>query len=284
MKHVPVLMNEVLDGLNLQSGDTVIDATVGLGGHAQRLLDVVSPGGELIGFDRDERNLQEAKRRLGSDSASCRLIHDSFANVGSHDLPGVDGALFDLGYSSVHVDDAERGFSFQQDGPLDMRYDTRDGRTAEDIVNDWSEEELARIFRQFGEERFSARIAQRVVRERKMVRITTTTQLADVVASAVPARGKIHPATKVFQALRMEVNDELSHIEKGLGDAIGLLKSGGRIAVISFHSLEDRLVKQLFKGRDDLGLINKKVIRPSDEETSENPRARSAKLRVAEKI
>jgi len=277
-------MNEVLDGLNLQSGDTVIDATVGLGGHAQRLLDVVSPGGELIGFDRDERNLQEAKRRLGSDSASCRLIHDSFANVGSHDLPGVDGALFDLGYSSVHVDDAERGFSFQQDGPLDMRYDTRDGRTAEDIVNDWSEEELARIFRQFGEERFSARIAQRVVRERKMVRITTTTQLADVVASAVPARGKIHPATKVFQALRMEVNDELSHIEKGLGDAIGLLKSGGRIAVISFHSLEDRLVKQLFKGRDDLGLINKKVIRPSDEETSENPRARSAKLRVAEKI
>ncbi|MDP2631583.1 MAG: 16S rRNA (cytosine(1402)-N(4))-methyltransferase RsmH [Candidatus Uhrbacteria bacterium] len=280
--HIPVLAKEVLNGLNLSSGDTILDATLGLGGHATLILNEVGKTGRLIGFDKDVRNLEIAQKALsGFDNVT--YVHDSFGNIEQRELQHIDSALFDLGISSPHVDDPSRGFSFRNEGPLDMRYDQTQDLTAETIVNSWSQEELEDLFRIYGEEPRAREIAKTITHARRKNRILTTAALASLVEGVVRRSGRLHPATRIFQALRMEVNDELGEIERGIPAVVNLLKSGGRIAVISFHSLEDRLVKQLFKTNSALNIITKKVIQASFEEKRSNPRARSAKLRVAEK-
>lgn len=282
-QHLPVLAHEVLEYLALKPGDRVLDATLGLGGHAKLMLEATSPNGHLVGFDRDERNLKLAKENLVSFGDRVTFIRDSFANIAAHNVGELDGSLFDLGFSSVHVDDPERGFSFMHDGPLDMRYDTTQELTAEAIVNSWSRDDLAMILRRYGEEPRCHQVAKAIFDARRAQRVTTTGQLADIVSSVVPRFGKAHPATKTFQALRIVVNDEFGQIERGLAAAIAATKEGGRIAVITFHSLEDRLVKILFKQSEELQLVSKKPITASQEELRSNPRARSAKLRVVEK-
>lgn len=284
MEHIPVLAKEVIEGLALQPGMMVIDATAGLGGHARLMLEQIGATGKLIAFDRDPRNLVIAAERLAPFKNQTTYIQDSFAQMGDHRIPPVNAILFDLGYSSVHVDDPERGFSFLHDGPLDMRYDTSQELTAAMIVNQVSKEELARIIRQFGEEPMAYRIADAIFQARRKEKFTRTTQLAEVIAKTVTHRGKTHPATRTFQALRIVVNDEFGEIEKGLAAARELLVPGGRLAVITFHSLEDRLVKQTLKADVDLALITKKPIVPTREEEQQNPRARSAKLRIAQKL
>lgn len=282
--HIPVMANEVLTGLALQAGMRVLDGTVGLGGHAKLMLDATSPNGELVAFDRDDRNLSVAKDVCAEFGDRARFIHDSFANVDQHDVGTFDAMLFDLGFSSVHVDDASRGFSFMNDGPLDMRYDTRQELTAATIVNTWVVEDLATIFRRFGEDPRARIIAKAIVDARREMRITDTHQLAAIVASVVPRQGKIHPATKTFQALRIVVNDELGEVERGLASALALLKPGGRCAVLTFHSLEDRIVKVLFKNSVGFTPVTKRPAVATATEMLENPRARSAKLRIVQKI
>lgn len=286
--HQPVLLSEVISYLKPEPNDLLIDGTVGLGGHAEVLLARVLPGGRLLGIDRDANNLEIARERLSRFGDNVVLVHDSYANAKSHaahhGFDSVNGILLDLGFSSVHVDDPTRGFSFAHDGPLDMRYDQSQTLTVEVIVNEWSQDELARIFRQLGEDPRARQAAEAIVVCRKDKRIETTAQLVQCLASALPRQGRTHGATRMFQALRIAVNDELGELERALPDLVDLLAPGGRIAIISFHSLEDRLVKQFLKSRTDLHLVNKHVITPSQEEVRKNPRARSAKLRVAEKI
>ena len=284
MAHVPVLQKEVLEGLNLSPGETAIDATLGLGGHARSILDATAPHGMLIGIDRDARNLQVAENNLQAYDGRVKYMNASFAKLAELGIEPVSGILFDLGISSVHVDEADRGFSFQKDGPLDMRFDQGQEIRAEQVVNSLSREDLEAIFRKYGEEPRAREIVKAILVARKQERIVTTKQLADIVASTVKRQGKAHPATRVFQAIRMIVNEELEQVERGLPAAVDLLKPGGRIAVISFHSLEDRLVKQFLKSRKDLTIITKKPIKPSYEEVRMNPRARSGKLRIAEKV
>jgi len=288
--HKPVLLNEVLTYLNPQPGDQLIDGTVGHGGHANELVARVLPGGTLLAIDRDERNLAFARETLAPHGRAVTFIHDSYANLASHayehGMSAVAGILLDLGFSSAHVEDAARGFSFQSEGPLDMRYDTRQELSAATIVNGWSAKELAQIFHQYGEERHAHKIADAIVRARRKERILTTLALADLVASVRPRQGKMHPATRVFQALRIAVNDELGELERALPQMVSLLKPGGRLAVISFHSLEDRVVKAYFKAHDrkELRVLTKHVVTPGREEQLNNPRSRSAKLRVAERL
>jgi 16S rRNA (cytosine1402-N4)-methyltransferase len=282
MKHIPVLEKEVLDGLNLSPGASVIDATVGLGGHAALILEAIGPTGRLYAFDRDGRNLKEAKVNLAAHK-NVEYFNDSFANMNNYKIPKVDGILYDLGFSSVHVDDALRGFSFQKEGPLDMRYDRRQSLTAEEIVNGWSREDLTTAIRQLGEDPLAPRIAKAITDARKKDRIVSTTQLADIISDAVRRRGRLHPATLTFQALRMIVNDEMGQIKLGLDAGIELLKTDGRIAVISFHSHEDRLVKQTFKTDERLEVLTKRPLVPSRAEQVANKRARSSKLRIARK-
>ncbi|MBI4592148.1 16S rRNA (cytosine(1402)-N(4))-methyltransferase RsmH, partial [Candidatus Uhrbacteria bacterium] len=261
---------------------------VGLGGHAATLLPRVLPGGRLLGIDRDAANLQRARERLSGFDDAVVLVHDSYANVRTHayahGFTHVDAILLDLGFSSVHVDDPDRGFSFQSDGPLDMRYDQSQPLTAGEIVNTWSEDELARTFRQYGEELNARSIARLIVRSREETPFTCTTQLAELIAGIKRQHGKIHPATKVFQALRIAVNDEFGELELALPECVNLLKPGGRLAIISFHSLEDRIIKQFFKSTPALKVVTKRPVTASREEIAHNPRSRSAKLRVAEKI
>lgn len=293
--HLPVLLSEVVEHLKPEPNRVFVDGTVGLGGHSEaileRVLPVVSPSQthvHLLAIDKDQGNLASAKSHLARFGKAVVFAHDSFANVKQlaqeHHIDSVDGILLDLGFSSVHVDDPERGFSFLKSGPLDMRYDKRAGQTAADIVNTWSEDDLARIFRLYGEEPRARTIAQAIVIRRKAKDFDTTTDLADAISIAVPRRGKIHPATLVFQALRIVVNGELEDLERGLADMVDLLRSGGRIAIITFHSLEDRIVKRFFQENDQLELVNKHVIIASKSEMQDNPRSRSAKLRVAQKI
>lgn len=281
--HIPVLAKEVIDGLSLTPGETVIDGTLGLGGHAALMLGATSPNGQLIGFDRDGRNLATAEKNLSKFKGRTRFINDSFGNMGEYGL-AANAILLDLGFSSVHVDDPARGFSFQHDGPLDMRYDVRGDMTAADIVNSWSREDLATIFRRYGEEPKSEIIAKAITEARKDKKFVTTLDLAEMVEGVVPRRGRLHPATFVFQALRIAVNNELGELEKGLEAAEKILEKGGRIAVITFHSLEDRIVKQYFKESAVLEPVTKKPVVPTHEEVLENPRSRSAKLRIAKKI
>ncbi len=278
--HIPVLAAEVIDGLSLKPGSTIIDGTLGLGGHAALMLERTAPNGILIGIDRDDRNLETAKRNLAQYGDRVRYVHSSFSAMNTLDVEA-DGVLLDLGFSSVHVDAAERGFSFQNDGPLDMRYDTRGELTAEAIVNSWSIDDLAAILRQLGEEPQARKIANAIFAARRAQRITTTVQLADVISAVVPRRGKTHPATKTFQALRLAVNDELGEVQKGLEAAQAVLKPGGLLAVITFHSLEDRLVKHWLRDSEAFETLTKKPIVPGREEVVHNPRSRSAKLRLA---
>jgi len=281
--HIPVLAKEVLEGLALKPGEVVIDGTLGGGGHAALMLKATAPSGRLIGFDRDARNLEIACDGMKGSSDRVTYVHDSFGNMASH-VEKADAILLDLGFSSMHVDDASRGFSFMKDGPLDMRYDVSKGETAADIVNGSPREEIAAMLRIYGEEPFANQIAKAITDQRKKKKFETTLELANFIASLSKGRGKIHPATKTFQALRIAVNDELGELERGLKAAEQVLTPGGRIAVITFHSLEDRMVKQFFRDSKVLKGTTKKPIEGSEEEIHSNPRSRSAKLRIAVRI
>jgi 16S rRNA (cytosine1402-N4)-methyltransferase len=291
--HVPVLLDEVLSHLALKPGDDVADATLGGGGHASALLEAIGPPGRLLGIEWDARTLEETRKKLERFGSRAMLVHGNYRNLEQFaracGIPSLSGILIDLGYSSFQIDDASRGFSFRHDGPLDMRYDASGDLTASDIVNGWSKEDLIRILRDYGEERAAGRIADTIVRDRERFMISTTGQLAAIVASAVPERfrggkPKTHPATQTFQALRIAVNDELGNLEAFLPEAVKLLKPGGRLAVISFHSLEDRIVKRYFEESKELETLTAKPITPSEKEVAANPRSRSAKLRIAQKI
>jgi len=291
--HVPVLFEESMEFLHVQPGGTYVDCTVGLGGHTEGLLRRIGPKGLLIGFDRDPEALGLARERLGraaeelaGEAPELRLIGEAFSNVAEYVEAGsVDGILADFGASSLQFDEAHRGFSFQADGPLDMRMDTRRGPTAAEVVNTASERELADLIYEFGEERRSRTVARAIVRGRP---VTTTGQLARIVARAAPAMkyGAIHPATRTFQALRIYVNHELEEIKALLEAAPKLLKPSGRLVVISFHSLEDRIAKDSLRDGARQGtwrILTPKPVTATEEEIERNPRSRSAKLRAGEK-
>ena len=293
--HVPVLLKEAIDFLNVQRGGTYIDATVGLGGHSYEIAKRLGAPGHLIGLDKDPAALEIARRTLSPasnrpDWPTITLLHRSFAEIANDQRPGnIDGILADIGVSSLQLEDAARGFSFQAEGPLDMRMDPRSELTAEQVVNHLDERELADVIYEFGEERRSRRIARAIVRSRP---IRSTAHLADVISAAArpmnQAERRIHPATKTFQALRIFVNRELDDLKALLEAAPRILKPGGRVVVISFHSLEDRIVKDAFREgamKDrHFRLLTKKPVTATEEENDRNPRARSAKLRAAEKI
>jgi 16S rRNA (cytosine1402-N4)-methyltransferase len=292
--HFPVMVKEVVSWLLPRTASSICDGTVGQGGHAEAILDAMQ--GVLIGVDRDEDALGVCKKRLSRFGERVVLVKGLFVDLPLHlnraGFQRTDGVLLDLGVSSRQLDDSQRGFSFQSDGPLDMRMDQSSGQTAADLVNSLSEPELADLIYQYGEERFSRRIARAIVHARLDYVFRTTQQLVGVIKGAVPAayrNGRIHCATRTFQALRIAVNRELETLEEALRGMVGILSPGGRIAVISFHSLEDRIVKHTFRALstgDDarLKVLTKKPHLPTDEEARLNPRARSAKLRVAERI
>ncbi len=292
-RHVPVLLKDAIELLNVRAGSVIADCTLGLAGHAAEIIRHLGPEGRLIGFDRDPEALELAKARLDEVVATLRdqapkitLIGEAFSSIDRHVEPGsLDGILADFGVSSLQLDEARRGFSFMADGPLDMRMDTRSGRTAEQVVNEENEGELANLIYEYGEERRSRRIARAIVRGRP---VTTTAQLARIVASAAPAmkQDRIHPATRTFQALRIHVNRELDEIKALMEAAPKLLKPSARLAVISFHSLEDRIVKDSLREGAHQGIwtiLTKKPVTAGEEEIERNPRSRSAKLRAAEK-
>jgi 16S rRNA (cytosine1402-N4)-methyltransferase len=293
--HVPVLLKEAIDFLAIRRGGTYIDATVGLGGHSYEIAKRLGAPGHLIGVDKDAAALEKAVVRLQSsvgseaDWPTIELRHGSFADLVKDQRPAsIDGILADLGVSSLQLDDAARGFSFQAEGPLDMRMNPQSGETAEQVVNQVDEVTLANLIYEFGEERRSRRIARAIVRSRPL---RTTAQLADVVSAAArpmnQAERRIHPATRTFQALRIFVNRELDDLRELLKAAPQLLKPGGRVVIISFHSLEDRMVKDAFREGVKLGqyrLLTKKPVTASEEEIDRNPRSRSSKLRAAERI
>jgi len=280
--------------LNVRPGGVIADATLGLAGHSSEIATRLGPKGKLIAFDRDPEAMELAKARLeelraelGAEMPEIRLVPKAFSEAANEIEPGsLDGLLADIGVSSLQLDDPHRGFSFRSEGPLDMRMDTRTGETAEQVVNQADEEELANLIYEFGEERRSRRIARAIVRARP---ITTTAELARVVSAAAPAMkgDKIHPATRTFQALRIRVNDELGEIRTLLESAPSLLRPGGRLVVISFHSLEDRIVKDAFReaSRNKVyEVLTKKPVIAGEEEERRNPRSRSAKLRAAMKV
>jgi 16S rRNA (cytosine1402-N4)-methyltransferase len=281
-RHVPVLLEEVLRLADPQPGQTWIDCTLGGGGHGKRIAERLGSTGRFIGLDQDPTMLEKA--RPAFDGLPATLVHANFdqladvlRNLG---IATVDGVLADLGFASDQMDDAARGLSFREDGPLDMRLDPTLGTTAADLVNRMSEAALADVFFEYGEERFSRRVARRIVERRTERPFTTTADLAEIVRRAVPRSGGIDPATRVFQALRIAVNDELGALDRLLALLPDLVKPGGKAAIISFHSLEDRRVKQAFKTAA-WQPVTKKPVEAGAEETSRNPRARSAKLRVA---
>lgn len=307
-EHVSVLLKECIEQLNIRPNGIYLDGTLGLGGHSYEIARRLN-GGRLIGIDRDETALQRAGERLKDFSACVTLVHGSFASLDTilDDLgiAAVDGMLFDLGVSSPQLDEAERGFSYRLDAPLDMRMDQSQSKTAWEVVNRYDEAELSRIFFTYGEERHARRVSAAIVRAREQAPIDTTLQLADLIRSAMPAaalREKQHPAKRCFQAIRIEVNDELKEVEQMMRVAPDRLNPGGRLCVISFHSLEDRIVKQAIAARENgctcpreapictcgfiqtLKSITRKPILPTPEECAVNPRARSAKLRTAERI
>ncbi|MDD5136391.1 MAG: 16S rRNA (cytosine(1402)-N(4))-methyltransferase RsmH [Candidatus Omnitrophica bacterium] len=292
--HQPVMLDEVISSLNLKPGHVVLDATVGGGGHAGAILKCVTPGGRLIGLDADEYAIKAAEEGLKEFSGSFKLINENFRDLdrvlSKEGIKSLNAVLFDVGVSSFQLDSAERGFSMKEDAPLDMRMDRRRGISAFDIINRYKESDISDIIYRYGEERFSRKIARRIVQERAKKPIETTAELAAIVRRSIGPRQKhfrIDPATRTFQAIRIAVNDELAALEEGLKKAVSWLDVGSRIAVIAFHSLEDRIVKNLFKGYAGLGvlkIITKKPVGPSDEEVAANPRSRSAHLRVAERI
>ncbi|MFC1667176.1 16S rRNA (cytosine(1402)-N(4))-methyltransferase RsmH [Candidatus Omnitrophota bacterium] len=292
--HEPALLKEVIHFLNPGAGDIIIDATVGGGGHAQEIMRRINPGGVLVGIDRDSESLKIAHEKLKSSEGPFKLINKDFKDLKeiTEDIKigEVDGVLFDLGISSIQMEAKERGFSIKNNGPLDMRMDRKQRLTAKDLVNLLKEEELSRLIRDFGEERFYRRIARGIVAARKKKEIQTTAELAEIVSRSMPyrrGRERIHPATRTFQAIRIRVNAELAAIEKALKDIPLILKRGGRLCVISFHSLEDRIAKNVlkeFKAESTFRILTKKPVTAREEELLRNPRARSAKLRAAIKL
>lgn len=307
--HEPVLLEEVLESLSLKPGGIYVDGTLGGGGHAGGILGATSPDGVLVGIDRDDDALAESRRVLEPFGRRAILVKGNYADLGDIlaglGIDRVDGIVLDLGVSSHQLEAAERGFSFSKPAPLDMRMDREASTTARELVNRADARELQRILRDYGEELMAGRIARAIVERRKAGPIETTDELAGLIASAMPARmrhGRIHPATRSFQALRIAVNDELTSLHRGIASGIDSLKEGGRFAVITFHSLEDRMVKDLFRdasrgctcppdlpvcacgGKPRLRVIARRPIRPGEAEMERNPRARSAKLRTAERI
>lgn len=306
--HVPVLLHECVEGLKIDPAGIYVDGTLGRGGHSEAIAERLTTG-LLLGIDRDETAVAQAGERLRPFGSRVRLVHGNFRDIGAildgQGIDRVDGMLFDLGVSSPQLDDAGRGFSYMTDAPLDMRMDRAAALSAFDVVNGWDEAELRRIFFEYGEERYSARIAAAIVKRRTEREIGTTLELVDVIKSAMPAaalREKQHPAKRCFQAIRIAVNDELGALREMLDTAMDRLKPGGRIAVISFHSLEDRLVKTAIRARENgctcppglpvcvcgfrqtMRSVTRKPITPTQRELEENPRSRSAKLRIAERI
>ena len=308
-QHKSVLLQECIDALNIRPDGIYLDGTLGGAGHSSQIARRLTEGGRLIGVDRDRTALAAAKERLAPYADRVTLVHSNFAEIDaildSLGIPAVNGMLFDLGVSSPQLDDASRGFSYMADAPLDMRMDKDDALTAGEVVNTWPQGELRRILYDYGEERYAPQIAAAICRAREKAPVETTLELVDIIRSAMPAqalREKQHPAKRSFQAIRIAVNDELTAISRMLQGAIPRLNAGGRLAVISFHSLEDRIVKSELaaaaKGCDCppsfpvcvcgkkplVKLVPRKPILPSAQELEENPRARSAKLRVAEKL
>lgn len=308
-QHHPVLLEQAINGLNICPHGTYVDCTVGGAGHSEQIARRLSREGRLIGIDQDEEALAAARERLRHAACHIDLVKRNFRDLTSvldelH-LAEVNGVLFDIGVSSHQLDREKRGFSYNQEAPLDMRMDADNPLTAYEIVNEWSEEDMIQALWQYGEERFSRRIVQAIMRHREIKLIETTTELADIVKNAIPAAARRrgpHPARRTFQALRIVVNDELKALEEGLEAAIRRTASGGRICVMTFHSLEDRIVKVRFREASQrctcppdfpvcrcehehlLNIVNRKPIVPSEDEIAANPRARSAKLRIAEKV
>ncbi len=292
--HFPVLLREVIDLLDPEPGDVIVDATLGAGGHAAKILERIVPGGSVIAFDRDPEAINRSREILAGSDKDITYINEDFRGLkktaSAMALEGIDGAVFDLGMSSYQVDDPERGFSFLRDGPLDMRFDPRAVLPASEVVNGYGEDVLAGIISEYGEERYAQAVARAIIKARRTSGINTTGELAVIIKEAIGYRyrsQKLHPACRTFQALRMYVNDEMGAIDSGVRGAVSLLKRGGRICVISFHSIEDRAIKNIFKTaakEGNMKILTKKPVRPSREETRSNPRSRSAKLRAAEKI
>jgi len=295
MIHTPVLQKQVIEYLNPKPNENFIDATVGGAGHTLEILKVTKPDGRVLGIDADPEQIRNIKNRILDLKIKNRLIleNDSYINlediINKHNFRPIHGILFDLGMSSWHLESSGRGFSFQKDEPLNMRYDGKDQEelTAEYIINKWQEKEIAAILKEYGDERFSRKIAKEIVRARKDKKIKTTFELIDVIKKSVPVwyqKKRIHFATRTFQALRITANDEFGNIKQGLEQAVKSLKKGARIVIISFHSSEDRIVKLFLKEKDKQGLIKietKKPITPCFEEIKTNKRSRSAKLRAA---
>lgn len=307
-KHISVLLNECLEGLAIKEDGTYVDCTLGGAGHSSHILKKLSSKGTLIGIDQDNDALKAAKEKLKNYS-NVKFVHNNFYNIDSIltslDIPNVDGILMDLGVSSYQLDEGERGFSYMKDAPLDMRMDRDRDFSAYDVVNTYSEEDLYRIIRDYGEEKFAKRIAKFIVDRRNDKPIETTLELVDIIKAAIPAKARRegpHPAKRTFQAIRIEVNGELAILNKAIEDGVKHLNKGGRMAIITFHSLEDIIVKLKYRelanpctcpkefpvcvcGRKPLvKIISRKAIEPSKEEVEENPRSRSAKLRVLEKL
>lgn len=307
--HKSVLLNECMEGLNIKPDGVYVDGTAGGAGHSSEIAGRLGEGGRLIAIDQDETAIRVATERLSVFGERATVVRSNFREIAKvmNDLgiPAIDGLLLDLGVSSYQLDTAERGFSYQADAPLDMRMDSRNPLSAENVVNEYPEEELKRILWEYGEEKFASRIASNIVKERQRARITTTGELVAIIKASMPASAKEgghHPAKRSFQAIRIEVNAELDVIAPAIRSAVRLLRPGGRIAVITFHSLEDRIVKQTFAelsagctcprnfpvcvcgNKPLVRAVNRKPILPSPAELEENPRSRSAKLRVAEKL
>ena len=309
-KHIPVLLNEVIEGLNINANGIYLDLTIGRAGHSQEILKRLNKNGLLIGFDQDEEAITYSNEVLGKIGQNYKIIKSNFVNVlielKKLDVNKIDGALFDLGVSSPMFDEDYRGFSYRFNSMLDMRMDQNSSLTAEYIVNNYSFEELYRVFKEYGEDRYSYNIAKNIIKIRKNERITTTEQLVEIIKNSKPKKELSiigHPAKQIFQALRIEVNDELNVLEKALEDVIKILNINGRICVITFQSLEDKIVKKIFKKYSviegnrindyispkdiktpDYKEVNKKVIIASEEELNLNHRAKSAKLRILERI
>ena len=299
--HKSVLLNECIQNLNLKDDSVIVDCTLGYGGHSSEILKRI-PKGFLYAFDQDKEAIQSASKRLNEINCNYQIINDNFVNIDKYIIDKVDGVLFDLGVSSPQLDEEERGFSFHKDARLDMRMNREKELDAYKVVNEYSFDDLNRIIRDYGEEKYSFSIARDIVKKRKIKKIETTFELVDIIKDAVPMKYKRehHPARKTFQAIRIEVNDELNVFRKALTKALDLLKVNGRICVITFHSLEDKICKDIFNevtknidGYKDMPIIPKelepkfkkiKTIEPSKEELDENNRSRSAKLRVIEKI
>ena len=306
--HVPVLYRETLEALNLQDGGLYVDGTLGGAGHSTGILETSAPGGKLIGIDKDMAAIGRCGERLAGYKDRITLVHDDFKNIRQIldrlNIEKIDGAVLDLGVSSFQLDEGERGFSYNEPAPLDMRMDRNNPLTAQRVVNEYGEEALRQVIRDYGEEKWASRIAQFIVAERKKKPIETTLELVEIIKSAIPAgarRNGPHPAKRTFQAIRIEVNAELTGLSQAIDDYVSVLGSGGRLAVITFHSLEDRIVKQAFKrlfdpcecpkdfpvcicGKESqIRILTRKPVLPTELELETNPRARSAKLRVAEK-